>query len=112
MILLAGAGKPTYYAVDSYEEHGGVIDFFLGTKAIYTCRVEGSWALVNRSAIRVTNDADLTAFQVRDAKATETFYETLDPQGWADSKKVAMASLGLEMAAPHVHGPNPTGQYL
>ena len=119
-ILLAGAGKPTYYAVDSVrEEWAGVLGFYrkgsntLFAECVYTCRTEGAWALVNRSAIRVTTDQDLTSFQVEDAKATETFYESLDPQGWADSKKIAMASMGLDFnAGPQLERPNPTGQYL
>lgn len=82
---------------------------------VYLCRTEGSWAMVSRDVIKVTTDKALTEFQVQDSKATETFYESLDPEAWAESKKVAMASLGLEM--PHTHGPqlerpNPTGQYL
>lgn len=110
-ILLTGAGKPVYYAVDDMKVDAGTAIFYLKGKMVYTCRLEGTWALVHRDVVRVTDDRTLTEFQMEDAKVTEEFYEKLDPKGWADSKRVAMASLGLPVEHEHAHKPVP-GQYL
>ena len=110
-ILLTGAGKPTYYAVDDWiANESGFISFYNKEELVYTCRLEGIWAVVSRDVVKVTNDRDMTTFQLEDAKITEAFYEKLDPKGWEDSKRVAMAHLGLEALKEDTRPP--VGQYL
>ena len=113
-VLLTGAGRPVYYAVDGWEANGDVISFFLFAndkksrgQMVYTCRREGTWALVAREACHVITDADYAKHQVAEAKVLEDFYAELDPKGWEEAQKMA-ASGGLEVlmgGGGHSHAP-------
>jgi hypothetical protein len=116
-ILLTGSGRPLYYAVDSFrEEYAGVMAFYrrgehteFGER-VYVCRTEGSWALVKRDAVNILSEADYTQHQLDDNKDVEAFYEKVDPEGWKESKKVAMQALGINGLDKDERPP--VGQYL
>ena len=111
-VLLTGAGRPVYYAVDEWVGNDGVISFYRQSEPstselVYVCRREGTWALVAREACHVITDADYAKHQVAEAKVLEDFYAELDPKGWEEAQKMA-ASGGLEAlmgGGGHSHAP-------
>lgn len=100
-VLLVGAGRPQYYAVDTMETGGcydDIAEFYLAgdpscngmKKLVYACRLnEGAWAMVSRDAIEVVTEKEYTQGQHKDAKAQEEFYNALDPEAWKEAKELA-----------------------
>lgn len=100
-VLLVGAGRPQYYAVDLMESSdcdGDIVEFRLAgdptcnkpSKLVYACRLkEGAWAMVSRDAIEVVTEKEYTQSQHTDAKAQEEFYNSLDPEAWKEAKELA-----------------------
>ena len=122
LILLTGAGRPVYYAVDSFEEHWGAMCFYCSGKLVYVCRKEGAWAIVSREVANITTEAEYVKAQHADTKVQEAFYKELDPEAFKMAEKIAEAG-GLEALlgggqAPHAHlgvkedGKPVPGQYL
>jgi len=109
-VLLVGAGRPNYYAVDSFSILGDTVVFYRGTvpyantspsylpkmaQIVYVCRLkEGAWALVERASINVVTEKALTEQQHADQKAMETFYEGLDPEAWKEAQELAKQGHG------------------
>lgn len=126
-ILLTGAGRPVYYAVDGYDtwEGSNVIAFYRGRdirtprEVVYVCRQEGTWALVARNAVNIVTDAEMAKHQIAEGKQVEAFYEQLDPEGWKEAQRMVTGGLAEMMGGQggHVHGPRNDdkpvpGQYL
>lgn len=118
-ILLTGAGRPVYYAVDTWSEYNGTMSFYRAGVIVYVCRTEGHWAVVKRTETTIMTEADVVMFQHTDSKAQEEFYAALDPEGWKEAQKlVKHGALAEMMGGGHGHSPSngedkPTpGQYL
>ncbi len=123
-VLLTGAGRPVYYAVDGWDCVDGVMEFWReqpGTRntVVYVCRKEGSWAVVNRDVANTITEREYVESQHADSKVQEEFYKKLDPEAFKLAEKMAEAG-GLEAllnGGGHPHGvkedgkPVP-GQYL
>ena len=121
-ILLTGAGRPVYYAIDDIEKDGLMMSFFRAGKLVYACRAEGAWAVVSRDVANITTEGEYVKAQHADTKVQEAFYKELDPEAFKMAEKIAEAG-GLEAilgggAAPHAHmgvkedGKPVPGQYL
>lgn len=131
-ILLVGAGRPNYYAVDYMTEDESTVHFYRngtrGATLVYSCRkVEGAWAMVLREAVRVVTEKELSQRQHEDQKAMESFFSELDPEAWKEAQEMAkhghshgMSLEDLMSGSPRAQAPGKTrddgkpvpGQYL
>lgn len=99
-VLLVGAGRPNYYAIDSWFVNGDMVTFTLKRTPVYACRVkEGAWAVVSRAAITVVTEEELSAQQHADQKALEDFFSELDPDAWKEAQEMAKHGQGADIAA-------------
>lgn len=123
LILLVGAGRPTYYAIDHWSFKGDSVVFELNNKIVYVSRKEGVWAIVSRDVATSISEKEYTAEQIADSKRVEEYYKSLDPEGWKQAEQVVQsggleALLGGGGTDPHLRhvpkddGKPVPGQYL
>lgn len=103
-ILLTGAGRPVYYAVDSWVEDDGTMAFKRDEAVVYVCRKEGTWAVVSRDVINLMTEGSVAEFQSADQKAQEAFFEKMDPEGWKEAQAVAKSGALAEILGGGGHG--------
>lgn len=111
ILIIGGASRPNYYAVDGF-------DFPIGTKIavfrrdgeiVYMCRRdEGMWALTLRSAVNIVTKEDMVRHSMQDADATNKKLQEIDPKAYAQAvdmlKDQGVTLNGYEKPTP--------GQYI
>lgn len=79
-ILVAGSGGTRYYAVDSWEIFEGTINFYLGEKIVFACKVDGTWSIVQREVAELVREEEVLRASRDDHKALEALHKELHPE--------------------------------